>query len=106
MNPLYLEYYHIREIMRPSFQERARDVLLPKVTKDYVWAITEWVITDESIVIDCTSEIFPTSKRIDPTIDMLLLEFGTDTFTVWANEYSIPRKIPIIGNIIDCEIFV
>ena len=106
MNPLYLEYYHIREITRPSFQERARDVLLPMVTNDYVWAITEWIITEKSIVIDCTSKIFPTSKRIDPTIDMLLLEFGTDTFTVWENGYDVPRKIPIIGNIIDCEIFV
>ncbi|AUZ95164.1 hypothetical protein FDI40_gp405 [Agrobacterium phage Atu_ph07] len=106
MNPLYLEYYHIREITSPPFQERARAVLLPKVTKDYVWAITEWVITDDSIVIDCTSKIFPTSKIINPTIDMLLLEFGTDTFTVWENGYDVPRKIPIIGNIIDCEIFV
>lgn len=79
----YLEYYNIRIITSPQFPERARDILLPGITKDYVWVVTDWIIKPESVLIDCTSKVFPTTKIIDPDIDSLQFKCGEESFNVW-----------------------
>lgn len=79
----YLEYYHIRVIKSSQFPQRARDILLPGITKDYAWVVFDWLIKPESVLINCTTKVFPTPKTIDPDIDVLQFKCGEESFNVW-----------------------
>ena len=87
MSIIRLEYFSLSYIMSPSFSKKARTEYISHMTKDYIWVC--WRNINERSFIDCTSKIFPTSKIINPDVELILYYGENDTFKIlWKDSYD------------------
>ena len=103
----YMKYYSRKNVSGKEFNEDSAKIILPLMVNDYIFILSnkDTYIKETDFFVTEITDLFPTSKLIDPDVECLFYDVNRQWLDIWIENLEVTSKKISFGDMMNLDIF-